>query len=224
MVKGRVYYDYKSMDGFRRLLVAFSSSSSSLPSSSLRSTHTIYCKKHEVRKDSTLTPNNKTIFSLGWPPYCNKEDIANLFSRVGHVVNVYLLSSPGTVDEYTCRSDSQGFKVSYIVFSTEDEAESALKLCLTPDPILCPINLVGVRKWAREYDLLHPSMEALEMDAEMGVALYDQQQKEAELVRSRLNKADEDGWITITRKTPRGMVSDTHSLLLHCTRGLSSQR
>ena len=80
------------MDEFDRLRVAFCSPIGA------SSTHTVYCKTHRVRVNSDLTPNDRTIFTLGWPPYCSKEAIKELFSRAGHVSEVFLQASPGAVE------------------------------------------------------------------------------------------------------------------------------
>ncbi len=81
-----------TMDEFDRLRVAFCSPTGA------SSTHTIYCKTHRVRVNSNHTPNDRTLFTLGWPPYCSKVAIKELFSRAGHVSEVFLQASPGAVE------------------------------------------------------------------------------------------------------------------------------
>lgn len=88
------------MEEYSRLLVAFSSSGEQ------SSTHSIYCKAHVVRQNSKVTPNLRTLFSLGWPPYCYPEDVESLFSRVGDVEKVYLQENPGSVDTAEMKRDS----------------------------------------------------------------------------------------------------------------------
>lgn len=77
-------------------------------------THSIYCKIHHVRQNSDITPNGRTLFTIGWPPYANKESIKELYSRVGQVENAYLQSNPGAVDVCTKADQSahkRGFQV-----------------------------------------------------------------------------------------------------------------
>ena len=94
---------WEDMEGFECLRVAFCSPSGT------SSTHTIYCKTHRVRVNSDLTPNDRTLFTLGWPPYCTKATIKELFSRAGHVTKVFLQASPGAVENSrTTPSLSQG--------------------------------------------------------------------------------------------------------------------
>ena len=90
------------MDGFSELLVRLSTTSDS------SSTHTIYCKRHSVKSTSELTPNEQTLFTLGWPPYVDPEVLKDLFSRAGHVKEVFLQSKAGPV--VNCTEDG-GFKV-----------------------------------------------------------------------------------------------------------------
>lgn len=186
------------------LLVLFSSSTQE----NLASKHSIYCKKHSVRQDSQETPNNRTLFTLGWPPYCKAVAIEELFSRAGHVTSVFLQSSPGPVDPSRTVTGGRGFMVGYVVFASEGEVDAALRLCRAPTPIPCPTTFpVGLCKWAQEYLLARPSVGVLEKAAEEGVALYDKQREEVEKRRVKARQPDEEGWITVTRKTPRVVVS-----------------
>ena len=192
------------MEEFHKLKVSFSSSNEGHSSK-----HTIYCKKHAVRQSSKITPNLKTLFSLGWPPYCNPQDVESLFSRVGHVINVYLQTTPGPVDlTVDGRKNGSKFRVGYVVFAGENDLENALTLCHTPNPISCPLSLVGLSKWTHDYLAQRPSNSTLEEMAEEGVACYDRQQEAAELAKKmKAGIPDKDGWITVVRKTPRYKVS-----------------
>ena len=108
VVGGRGLTHVYKMDGFGTLQVEFTSPSGS------SSTHSIYCKLHRVRQSSDLTPNDRTLFTLGWPPYCDKNTIDELFSRVGRVEETYLQSSPGPVNAKTDNDTSKrpvGFQV-----------------------------------------------------------------------------------------------------------------
>ena len=101
------------MDDFHCLEVAFSSPAGA------SSTHTIYCKAHRVRMNSDLTPNDRTLFTLGWPPYCSEVVIKELFSRAGHVSEVFLQASPGAVENSRAvtsllQGHLRGFQVMHI--------------------------------------------------------------------------------------------------------------
>ena len=202
------------MDEYQRLSIAFSSNAG------YSSTHIIYCKKHAVRQNSDLTPNLRTLFSLGWPPYCRPEDVESLFSRVGNVEKVFLQENPGSVDAQLSQACMK-FCVGYVVFTSESDLEDALKLCRSSDAIQCPLSRVGLSKWTHDYMEMRPKISLLEEMAEVGVACYDRQQEEAEMARKKKTGVpDEDGWITVTRKTPRLNVRSTYIWLLSCVVGL----
>ncbi len=172
------------------------------------STHTIYCKQHAVRQNSEVTPNLKTLFTLGWPPYCSPETVEALFSRVGTVKKVFLQENPGSVETKIQETRVASFSVGYVVFSSEKDLENALKLCHNSDPIPCTLSHCGLSRWTTEYMQDRLRVGLLEEMAEVGVACYDKQHEEAELARKKkAGVPDEDGWITVTRKTPRISVS-----------------
>jgi len=192
------------MDGFELLPVVFSPKDDG--SSGVKSIHSVFCKKHHVRQSSETTPNGRTLFTLGWPPYTTSETVEELFSRAGHVSSVYLQEVPGPVD-LSRNVDPKVFKVGYVVFATESDADAALHLCHAQTSISCITPTVGLRKWSSDYMKGRPNVQLLEKAAEVGVALYDQQQEEAAQEQERAGQPDEEGWIKVTRKTPRIVVS-----------------
>lgn len=95
------------MEGFSALSVLFTSPGGHC------STHTVYCKAHSLKKTSERTPNGRTLFTLGWPPYVNKQCLEELFSRAGHVTDVVLQLKGGPVEDEDFVV--HGFKVFYKV-------------------------------------------------------------------------------------------------------------
>lgn len=93
------------MEGFSALSVVFTSLGGHC------STHTIYCKAHSLKKTSERTPNGRTLFTLGWPPYVHKHCLEELFSRAGHVTDVVVQLRGGPVADDDCTTHS--FKVLY---------------------------------------------------------------------------------------------------------------
>ena len=84
--------------------------STSRGSSSL---HTIYCKRHSVRQPSLKVPNDRTLFTTGWPPYCTKDPIRELFSRLaGQVEEVYL--QEGIKSTESDQSLTGGYMIGYV--------------------------------------------------------------------------------------------------------------
>lgn len=196
------------MEEFRLLSVEFGTGEDSR----CASTHAIFCKEHAVRQSAKLTPNHKTLFTLGWPPYTTPQAVEELFSRVGHVTSVYLQPSPGPVDCVGAKGEGSGFKVGYVVFSQSSEVKAALRLCVSvdspshPPPIMCVVPPRGVHKWSHDYMCGRPTVTSLERLAEVGVALYDEQREEATRIQERAGQPDEEGWVTVTRKTPKHLV------------------
>ena len=168
------------------------------------STHIIYCKKHSLRQQSSNTPNGRTLFTVGWPPYCGNEEIREIFSRVGVVEKVYLQHNPGIVEEEAEQEIGSIIKrrdFGYIVFKNEEGVSRALSLC-SKMVLSCAINNTGLSLWCREYMKAHPCESTLESTAQEGVVSYDMWAEEERKRKKRLSEPDEEGWITVTKKTP----------------------
>ncbi len=78
--------------------------------------HNIFYKAHSLKKTSERTPNGRTLFTLGWPPFVRKHCIEKIFARVGHVTDVILQLRGGSVEANNCIT--RGFKVSNVVLCT----------------------------------------------------------------------------------------------------------
>lgn len=50
------------------------------------------------RKIEAGTPEHRTLFSLGWPPYCSSSEVEAVFSRVGYVTSTYMQNSAGPIN------------------------------------------------------------------------------------------------------------------------------
>ena len=49
------------------------------------------------RQEDPNTPSRRTLFSLGWPPYCSGNQVEAVFSRAGIVTATYLQQTAGQV-------------------------------------------------------------------------------------------------------------------------------
>lgn len=165
----------------------------------ITSQHTIYCKRHSLRQQSNKTPNNRTLFTTGWPPYCGKDQVKELFSRVGHVEEVYLQERTGPVEEGSTILTGK-FTFGYIVFKEEEEVTRALSLC-SGVPLSCCIGDVGLIKWSTQYQQQYQTESILEAASKKGVAAYDQWMEDEKKRKKRLSEPDAEGWVTITKKT-----------------------
>lgn len=176
-------------------MINFSSSGGST------SQHTIYCKRHTVRQPSTNIPNNRTLFTTGWPPYCGKDEVKELFSRVvGQIESVYLQERTGYVEEEELLTGS--YLVGYIVFCEEDDVTRSLSLCCGAVPLNCCVGDTGIKKWCREYQDRYAMAHILEAGAKAGVSAYDEWVESERKRKKSLSEPDEEGWVTVTKKTP----------------------
>ena len=115
----------------------------------------------------------------------------DLFSRVGHVMSVRLQKQPATGKENVAL-------VCYIVFSEASEAENAMKLCASSQPVLCNVGPVGLAKWASQYQRGYRNEKLLEAEVEAQVGEYDMWIKEDTEKKRLLAQPDEEGWITVS--------------------------
>lgn len=186
------------MNDFERLPVCFKSSGGA------QSTHTIFCKRHAVRQTSAKTPNGLTLFTLGWPPYSNSEMVQDIFSRVGQVSAVYMCDKPGLLRDGDARDAGQGGRgsVGYVVFSSADEVDGALKMCAVTEPVICTCarGSCGFQKWCADYARDRTSVSGLEALVEQTVMRYELKKREDKDERRKTGEPDDEGWVTVTRK------------------------
>ena len=161
-----------------------------------------FCKMHVIRQESSKAPNHRTIFTLGWPPYCSDGCIKELFSQADEVELVQLQDKVG-FDEDIITTDS-GFKIAYIVFDSSETAESALKLGHKKTALLCKVGPTGLTKWCSDYVKRRTTLTSIEAQVTDFMTDFDKRKEENEQHKQgRLQKPDEDGWITVTRKNPK---------------------
>ena len=171
------------------------------------SKHVIYCKKHALRKNSSKTPNGRTLFSVGWPPYCKEDDIKELFSRTSEIESVFLRSSPGNVEDteeeaLVTTSPFRRRDFSYVVFKTTGGLAQMLSLCKSKTPISCPITNTGLSVLLNDYNDKRPPVAVLEAMAKRVVEKYDSWTEQEKTRKRLLSEPDEEGWVTIAKRAP----------------------
>ncbi len=167
------------------------------------SKHIIYCKRHALRKNSTKTPNDRTLFSIGWPPYCTEDIIHELFSRTSEVETVFLRNSLGNVEETEEKKVTVSFRrrdFGYIVFKTKEGLDEVLKMCKSNMTLSCPIKNTGLSALYNDYKRQRPPIRILRARAEKQVEKYDTLKDEERKRKRLLSEPDEEGWITVTKK------------------------
>ena len=182
---------------------------------SVESVHEIFYKKHLVREECPLTPSTRTLFTLGWPPFTNKEEIKELYSSFGEVEEVYLKLQPGVirdlqeVNNLDCESS---FKVAYIVFQKEESLELTLKQRKSAKlSVEVGSSRLGVRKWCHEYMEQRIDVAKLKACADDFMHEFDKQESARKIATDKLREMDEDGWITVVRKGKKRLAGEGNS-------------
>lgn len=165
------------------------------------SSHVIYCKKHSLRQPSSVTPNDKTLFTAGWPPYVGKDEIRELFSRVGELEEVYVQEQAGPVPEDLPPLTGRSL-YGYVVFKNKEDVARSLSLC-SGVPVTCAVGSVGLSRMCVQYQLTYPTDEMLQSMAEEGVRAYDEWKMDEKKRKKQLSQPDGEGWVTVTTKTPK---------------------
>lgn len=161
-----------------------------------------------IRQENSKAPNHRTLFTLGWPPYCSDGCIKELFSQAGEVEFVQLQDKIG-FDEEAVATNS-GFKVAYIVFDSSETADSALKLGRKKTALLCKVGPTGLTKWCTDYVKRRTTVTSLEAQVTDFMADYDKRKEDSKKHKQGLQEPDKDGWITVTRKSPKPVQGKRH--------------
>ena len=161
-----------------------------------------------IRQEHRRAPNHRTLFTLGWPPYCNNECIKELFSQAGEVELVQLQNKVGFEEDST--TTESGFKVAYVVFDSNETVNSALKLGQKKSPLSCKIGPTGLAKWCSDYVKSCRTVTSIEAQVNDFMADYDKRKEESEKKKRTLQKPDKDGWVMVTRKNPKPIQGKRH--------------
>lgn len=154
-----------------------------------------------IRQEHPKAPNHRTLFTLGWPAYCDSECVKDLFSRAGEVEFVQLQTKVGFDED--AEIAQAGFKVAYIVFDNAESASEALQLGGRKKSILCKVKSTGLAKWCSDYAEERKPVKLIESTVAEFMADYDTRKLEDEETKKGLQEPDDDGWVTVTRKNPK---------------------
>ena len=114
--------------------------------------HHLFYKKHKLGKSENDSNNfgSKTLFVSNIPPYYTEQGIKNVFSAFGKVEHVFIHSKPTSTPfdklmqskekknyfEEDENSEENGFKVAYVVFTSEQSSEKSIKKPLDKERFL----------------------------------------------------------------------------------------
>lgn len=167
--------------------------------------HTIYFKEHSVREHTADKPSGRTLFIVNIPPYADEKGIANAFSEAGKVKLVQLCLKPNDTDSknnsFMPEIPKPTFRIGYVIFNKVAELDRALKLTE-----LKPMNneehkiKLGIDKWVEDYNNSVMTEITLKNKVEEFMKHFDKASKKSEATEKELEKEDDDGWITVTKK------------------------
>ncbi|XP_077980643.1 ribosomal RNA-processing protein 7 homolog A-like [Glandiceps talaboti] len=172
-----------------------------------------YFKEHRVKEKSPNKPEKRTLFVINIPPYCNEECLQRLFSCCGKVEHVLFQQREGHTDSSSDKETSKyfqtgnqikGYKVAYVIFENEKSLQKAKTIKFT-EPMCLSTNknpiLSGMKKWCKDYHDSIPDVNELQKEIDEYMAEYDKKKlQEEEEEAEAEGVADEDGWVTVTRK------------------------
>lgn len=192
--------------------------------------HHLYYKQHQVREHGEK-PTDTTLFVIGVPSYCTKVHLRKLFSRFGSVQQVYCHQKPTSQPKQNKKilhSDhsATGFKVAYVVFKKPSSTAEALNPSPQEARVLqttkTPFH-VGIQKWSQSYAASIPEQRIVEKQTDMFLQRYQQSLIEAQN-KTRETGPDEEGWITVTKRSKIPTISRTDANLQKIAREEKKKR
>lgn len=166
--------------------------------------HQLFVKQNETTptKRDTIRPKDRTLFVLNVPPYIQKHNLQNAFEDAGQLEEIFVCDKPGDFQEesqsrfFSQQTDKFSFKCAYLVFKTSRGLQNALKLKqVASGPIKC-----GLQKWCDDYLARLPNPVELQSEIDSYIAAYDDK-KQLEDEQAKNQEPDDDGWVTVTKKT-----------------------
>ncbi|ELK07948.1 Ribosomal RNA-processing protein 7 like protein A [Pteropus alecto] len=189
-----------------------------------QASHYLYMREHRVREGTNSSwPQKRTLFVLNVPPYCTTECLSRLLSPCGPVQSVELQEKPDLTEspkepksKFFHLRPIPGFQVAYVVFQKPNGVSAALAL---KGPLLVsteshPVKS-GVHKWLSDYadSVLDP--EALRVEVDTFMEVYDRKIAEEEAkAKEEEGVPDEEGWVKVTRRSRRPVLPRTEAASL----------
>ncbi|XP_022095462.1 ribosomal RNA-processing protein 7 homolog A-like [Acanthaster planci] len=203
-----------SVAGFTVLPIRFNAKS--------ETDHFLYYREHRVRDEDATKPASRTLFVVNVPPFCNKECLERLFGLCGKVEDVFIQDKPSSTvcsekhsKNFPSPVNSLGFQFAFVVFQKSSSVPKAKQLpSQLEEPFLLSTEdkslLTGYKKWCSDYTLSRPDVDDLQKEIDDFMQEYDAKVQEEELKAKELEGVpDEEGWITVTRKSAKPAVART---------------
>lgn len=186
------------------------------------SKHCLFIKQHNVREKNDLKPPNRTLFVLNAPSYCTEENFKRVFGTFGNVTSVYFHKTPNanlppkeTSSFFFKYKAIKEFKVAYIVFESESGLKEALEWEGDEPLVLSSKELPtfsGLRKWCAEYNNQIPNPQCMQKEIDAFMESFDQESTKKSCQEKESMEADEEGWVTVTKKGKKPGFSRKESI------------
>ncbi|CAG9767988.1 unnamed protein product [Ceutorhynchus assimilis] len=183
----------KEIQGFKVVSVVFSSKSTTF--------HELFIKEHSLRHQEDNKPPGRTLFVLNIPPYVTEENLKNLFSPCGKVLNVIL-------------QNKNQFNNAYVIFSQREHLLKAVKVTN-----LCLNDLKsGLEKWIDEYNNSIEDPTKLSNEINNFMLRFD---KNEEAGKKKVEEIDDEGWTVVTKKSRNPGIANKESVKIKINEKIS---
>lgn len=184
--------------------------------------HHLFYKKHKTSKSGHDEFNSRTLFVNNIPPYFSEQGLKNVFTAFGKVEHVFIYSKPTSnpfekLNQNESKSyfdetekEEYGYKVAYVVFTTEQSLDKCVKKPLDKERVLNVELNTGMKKWIDEYKKNFVDAKKLNSEIDEFMLNYDEEKEKKEKEEEeKLNQPDEDGWVTVTPKSRKSNLAFT---------------
>ncbi|PIK37187.1 putative ribosomal RNA-processing protein 7-like A [Apostichopus japonicus] len=178
----------------------------------------LFYRKHISKEEDAKKPSDRTLFVANVPPYCNEECLQRLFGSFGKIESLHreemsvLVAKETELTKQEKPGVNQVYSVAFIVFANFKILEDVIKKITKVEKLEADTSTykTGMAKWCSAYAASRPDPEKLQTSVDTFMKEYDKEkEKKAELAKEQEGVPDEDGWITVTKKTKKKVVQRT---------------
>ncbi|XP_033121533.1 ribosomal RNA-processing protein 7 homolog A-like [Anneissia japonica] len=183
--------------------------------------HVMYFKQHISREPAEFELSSRMIFVINVPPYCTQECLERLFGSCGKIETVLIQQAPRMSPSSAKLEDSQyfpsreqmtGFRVAYVTYEDPGSLERLNKMNFKePKFLSTPSSPIatGLEKWCKEYRDQRPKIDLLQKEIDDFMLGYDKNKKIEDEKQKAEEEADDEGWITVSRKGAKPGIART---------------
>lgn len=174
--------------------------------------HQLFIKQHKIREVSSDRPSELTLFVCNIPPYCTEECLKCLFSICGKIKSIRFVnidSPSGQISNdgqpwASHSSELKGYREAYIVFNSVASLQTVLSL-EDGKELSLPSNqsllITGMKEWYMKYNRSFPDPVEMQKEIDSYMVTHDKEEERQKEAAKNATEADEDGWITVSKKS-----------------------